>query len=106
MPVIAAFGGIWIVGVATRNRLKPRPTNAAVACAQERYGLKFGLSEALIFTNKSIDTAGSKIPTKIEMKEVPDDNPDEVVATVDDDVKPSEDFEEDKYLNANYDGLP
>ena len=41
------------------------------------------------------------------MKEVPDDNPDEVVATVDDDVKPSEEIsEEDKYPNANYDGLP
>ena len=24
VPVIAVFGGIWIVGVATRNRLKPR----------------------------------------------------------------------------------
>lgn len=74
-------------------------------CAQERYGLKWGLSEALIFTNKSIDAQASKIPTSIAMKEVPDENPDEVVATVDE-AKPAVAEGEGQFENANYDGLP
>ena len=74
-------------------------------CAQERYGLKWGLSEALIFTNKSVDAQASKIPTSIAMKEVPDENPDEAVATVDD-AKPPAAEGESQFPNANYDGLP
>ena len=76
-------------------------------CAQERYGLKWGLSEALILTNKSIDAQASKIPTSMAMKEVPDENPDEVVATVDDvKAEPAAAEGDSQFANANYDGLP
>jgi len=83
VPVIALFGGIWIVG--------------------ERYGLKWGLVEALIFPNRSVEVGASRIPTSITMKEVADSD-DEGGA---DESKPFVgDSGEEKFGNATYDGLP